>query len=315
MITFFVDIYNSLVFKINDDEKTLNIFEKYFDRKFNHVFTDSEVNYIVNYCGKIDRKIDVPQNTRCVQAFLGAIYKIWKNNNTYYALAEGGQKKGSHFCERVGNAINIYIGEDEGEDIVFRVVRELIFRLLFKDGFVPMHSSASIAKNNDVSVFFGPRNAGKTVMLSAHLYNKKERPVATDVLMIKSVGNDFFCCGMPLKFSYDKRMTELFKIKEIEIEGNNEKVRIFNSQLDLLFGTKCVWNVLKVKNFYKVHFVKDMKMETDDKLNSTNDFSIYMDRWNFGDFLQLTPNANYDFSETYSKIKFLQTKGDFTKYV
>lgn len=308
---FYVDVYKPLIIKIVANKNVKKIFENYFDCEFKNEY--STENYVINYCGRMPN-IDIPNDVINVHAFLGAKYKIWEKDNIFFALAESGQLKGSHFVKRTNNVIDVYIGKDEGDDIIFRVAREVIFRYLYLDGFVPMHASASIDNNNLVSVYFGTRQSGKTVMLCSKIHNAQEKPVATDVVMIRKVNDGYYCCGMPLKFSYAEKMLQLFNLKFSICKSSQSKIRIYNKDFDKIFNTKCIWGIHKVRKFLQVNFIlsKDIIIGESTK---TNNFEVFMDSWNFGDFLQLTPNKKINLETTYKDIIYRRIEGDFAKYV
>lgn len=310
-IKFFVDTYDGLTIEVNANEKTKQVFQQYFDCNLDNTYPTAD--YIVNYCGTMP-KIVVPNNAKMLHAFLGAKYNVWNSNNKTMAYAESNQLKGSHLCCRKNNVIDVYVGPNENEEIVFRIVREIIFRYLISNGYVPMHASASIDNNNKAHLFFGQRGAGKTVMLCSRLQNKKESILATDVIMLNRYNDQFYGCGFPLRFSFDKKMPELFNIQvDSSIFNGDEKVRIPNSMLTNMFQSKMVWKTTPIEDFSQVKFNKDTPLSNSKIEITPESYDCYMDKWHYGDFLQLTPNTAIDFNNIYKHIKYKLVEGDFVK--
>lgn len=307
---FFVNYLNKVKIKVSSTKEVRELYDNYLPGLVNNEVCNYDYELILNNQLK---NIAVPKNAKYGQAFAASCFYRWQDGLKTYAFTEGNALAVPHYLERNGKTINLYCDENNIVDVSIKVLREIILREMFKDGYVPIHS-ASFEKDGKANVLFGARNAGKSTSLLLFCKGLGYNPMSNDLTLIKyNNDKDVDVCGWFYKVSYQSRAESLLKMHAIE-ESESKKLKFFPRQFAEDNGLNWTWQA-KLDSIINVqcdYFKDDYVISNVNKESSKSLLPYVYDEWGFFDYLDIydcTPNIE----AVFNKLSIKQITGNLAK--
>lgn len=316
---FYINFAKGCTIKVNANDNARKYFDKYFFGCVVDEINSNDYLFEITLKGNIDKEnVIVPENSSFEHAFMGAKYNTWHDGQTVYAYANKNQKMGSHLVARNGSNIDVYLHDDVDEEIVMRMARECIFRYLISDGYVPMHASGVVTADDKVSLFFGNRNAGKTLSLCKEVVCDNGAPLSNDLIMAKCDDDGWNLYGWPIKVSFHKRMMDLFNFDlKVDDIPDNKKVKFTPKEFCELTNKSWIWNARHIDNVFYLNTNENQRYSKQriSKQQNNEVFNYLLDdNWHFGDFLMLG-STEFDYSKILENLEITEIKGNYVEHV
>ncbi len=283
---FYVNYVDKVKIKVNGDSEDRELFDKFLpDLVFDNL---DEVDYTFTIKKSLI-KPQLPAGLKAEKAFASSDYYKWSKKDTHYAYTDGNKYACKHFVIRNGKDIKVYYNKNDehSAEVAIKVLRELILRVMFSQGYVPVHS-ASFEQDGKAYVFFGGKNAGKSTSLLLFSKELGYNPLTNDMSLMKIVGDEVEVYGWFYKISYQTRAEYLLKTQTRE-EVDNKKVKIFPKDYVTQNNLKWCWKAklgyfVNVKCNYFADSYSFTKLTEDKKAECLP--NVY-DDWGFCDYLNI----------------------------
>ena len=307
---FFVNFVNKVNVKVVGDEQIKALFEKFLP----YLIYDDCKDF--DYCLNIHRElmeVQVPKGITCNKAFAASDFYCWQKDGVNYAYTDGNKFASRHFVVRNGKNIDLYFDPQSNIEIAIKVLREIILRELFKQGYVPIHS-AGFEKNGETYVFFGGKNAGKSTSLLLFCKGLGFNPVTNDLSFLKIVGEQVEVLGWFYKISYQTRAQYLLINRAMQ-EVDNKKTKIF--PLDFVKNNNLHWTwqskLCKLVYVKCNYFIDSYEFKKAQDYEKQEYKPFIYDDWGFCDYLNIY-NEKIDIDSVYDKLPIYSLTGNIAQY-
>ena len=280
---------------------------------------DKIVNEVTfSYRGIIkEEDIKVPGGLEKIKGFAGPSYYRWKDPYMTCAYSPKEERRGSHFVRHNERLFNVYLHENEREDIICRVARDVVMRDMLRQGYFPIHACV-VDDGNGANIIFGGKGSGKsTAMFSAILFDG-QTPLSGDVAFVKLEENGkWTVLGWPWRVSIDEQYFIIVGKKTNKKYEERGKYRYPPKDFCDEFNTKWIWKA-EIKNLIKADIQVGNKpilkdVSSDEMLHYLTNEGV--DEWSWGDSLGVgIRKPKYLYEKLAHDINGKRLSGDIMQY-
>lgn len=292
-------------------EKSFPFIEEYQPEKITN-----EVTFA--YKGKIkEEDIKIPKALNKIKGFAGPAYYCWKDGDMICSYSPKEERRGSHLVRHNNKLFKIYLHENEKEDLICRVARDVVMRDMLQQGYFPIHAGV-VYDGNGANIIFGKKGSGKsTAMFSSILYGGYT-PMSGDVAFVKpEKSGKWNVVGWPWRMSIDDKYFELIGKTPNPKYAERGKYRCLPRDFCDDFNCKWVWSA-EVNRLVKADLKIDGKPALKDV--SAEEMLQYLaneglDDWNWGDSLGLgIKEPEYLYKKLADEVEGKRLTGDIIQY-
>ena len=241
------------------------------------------------YDGLIKKTVNIPPNAERIKGFAGPCYFVWQSKDGITSsYSPESERRGSHFVRNNGSDFVVRIHNNENEEILCRIARDIILRDILNEQYFPIHASV-VKTNENAEIFFGKRGSGKSTALFSSVLFDNSIPMSGDVAFIKQNGKTWEVLGWPWRVSVD---TNYFSVAHKDVDFKYEergKLRFMPSDFCNIFGTKWAWKA-KIGKLTKTNLIVGETPSIKNLLPSNLEFYLEhegKDNWLWGDSLKI----------------------------
>ena len=292
-------------------EKTFPFIEEYQPENITNEVT-------LAYKGRIkEEDIKMPAGLEKIRGFAGPAYYCWQDGDMICAYSPKEERRGSHLVRHNGKLFKIYLHENEKEDLICRIGRDIVLSDILKQGYFPIHAGV-VSDGNSANVIFGKRGSGKSTALFSAILFGNEIPMSGDIAFVKPEKNGkWSVLGWPLRMSIDDKYFNIIGKNPDEKYEERGKYRYVPRDFCEEFNTKWVWNA-EIGKLIKADLQIDGKPAMKDV--SASEMLQYLteegfDSWHWGDSLGIgIKEPEYLHEKLASEVEGKRLTGDIIQY-
>ncbi len=260
-------------------------------------------------------QVTVPSKAKIVESTISANYYCWKDGNVQFCYTEGNKYTSPHFIIKCGQDITLFANQNK-EDVLIKIIRELCMKSLVKEGYVPFHASA-VCHKGKANVFFGQKNSGKTTSLLLSTTYLQSNPMSNDLTFIKKCKNNKYSVfGFFYRIKFDNRAYELLPVVKAHAKASDfTRVALTPLAFEKKFGVRWVYEaplnaIYHVSSNYTDSECRLKKLDDTEKFESRK--NIYDDcKW--GDFLNLGIEVGSS-DMVFNSMDVMELSGDIRQF-